>query len=404
MRKLIITSFILFVVIISICICAFAEDITGLQTESNELTEQINEANNQLKAVQDKLSKEMEELQQLDEQIAQSQTEYDNINTQVEDLMKQIEENEEKLDKTQKEFDNLQSLLDERLLATYKTPRLGYLQTILTADSITDMLSKYYNLKQLMEYDQKLIETVKQQKQEIETTKQILADKKKQVVADKQTQQKKAQVLSNTKKTREYYLSKLTDEERQLQSKIDEYNLQVAEIEAEIKMLALNSISSDYIGGAMLWPVPGHTKLTSLYGMRVHPITGAYKLHTGIDISAPLGTSFIAAANGIVTKATYNTAYGNMVIIDHGGGVQTLYAHGDQILVQLGQTVSAGTEVLKVGSTGYSTGPHAHFEIRINGQTVNPLNYLLDLSKDENTNNTEENTEQTPENVNTTNE
>ncbi len=404
MRKLIITSFILFVVIISICICAFAEDITGLQTESNELTEQINEANNQLKAVQDKLSKEMEELQQLDEQIAQSQIEYDNINTQVEDLMKQIEENEEKLDKTQKEFDNLQSLLDERLLATYKTPRLGYLQTILTADSITDMLSKYYNLKQLMEYDQKLIETVKQQKQEIETTKQILADKKKQVVADKQTQQKKAQVLSNTKKTREYYLSKLTDEERQLQSKIDEYNLQVAGIEAEIKMLALNSISSDYIGGAMLWPVPGHTKLTSLYGMRVHPITGAYKLHTGIDISAPLGTSFIAAANGIVTKATYNTAYGNMVIIDHGGGVQTLYAHGDQILVQLGQTVSAGTEVLKVGSTGYSTGPHAHFEIRINGQTVNPLNYLLDLSKDENTNNTEENTEQTPENVNTTNE
>ena len=396
MRKLIITGFI-FVVVISICICAFAEDITGLQTESNELTEQINEANNQLKAVQDKLSKEMEELQELDEQITQSQIEYDNINTQVDDLMKQIQENEEKLKIAQKEFDNLQALLDERLLATYKTPRLGYLQTILTADSITDMLSKYYNLKQLMEYDNKLLETVKQRKQEIETTKQILADKKEQIVADKQTQQKKAQVLSNTKKTREYYLSKLTEEERQLQSKIDEYNLQVAEIEAEIKMLALNSISSDYIGGAMLWPVPGHTQLTSLYGMRVHPITGAYKLHTGIDISAPLGTSFIAAANGIVTKATYNTAYGNMVIIDHGGGVQTLYAHGDQILVQLGQTVSAGTEVLKVGSTGYSTGPHAHFEIRINGQTVNPLNYLLDLSKTEDTNNTEEN-------ENTTNE
>lgn len=396
MRKFIITGFI-FIVIISICICAFAEDITGLQTESNELTEQINEANNQLKAVQDELSKEMEELQKLDEQIAQSQIEYDNINTQVEDLMNQIQENEEKLDKTQKEFDNLQNLLDERLLATYKTPRLGYLEIILSADNLTDMLAKYYNLKQLMEYDNELLETVKQQKQEIETTKQILADKKEQVVTDKQTQQKKAQVLSNTKKTREYYLSKLTDEERQLQTKIDEYNLQVAEIEAEIKMLALNSISSDYIGGAMLWPVPGYTRLTSLYGMRVHPITGAYKLHTGIDISAPLGTSFIAAANGIVTKATYNTAYGNMVIIDHGGGVQTLYAHGDEILVQLGQTVSAGTEVLKVGSTGYSTGPHAHFEIRINGQTVNPLNYLLDLSQTEDTNETEEN-------ENTTNE
>ena len=193
---------------------------------------------------------------------------------------------------------------------------------------------------------------------------------------------------------REYYTNKLSDEEKQLQAKVDEYNEQVSSIEAEIKQLALNSISADYIGGAFTWPVPGHLSLTSLYGMRVHPITGAYKLHTGIDISAPLNTSFVAAANGIVSKATYNTAYGNMVIIDHGGGVQTLYAHGNEILVQLGQTVKAGDEILKVGSTGYSTGPHAHFEIRINGQTVNPLDYLLSnnniTKEDSNTNNTTE--------------
>ena len=127
----------------------------------------------------------------------------------------------------------------------------------------------------------------------------------------------------------------------------------------------------------MIWPVPGYTTITSEYGMRVHPITGAYKLHTGMDVSAPIGASFVASANGIVSKATYNSAYGNMVIIDHGGGVQTLYAHGSEILVQLGQVVSAGTEILKVGSTGYSTGPHAHFEIRIDGQTINPIDYLL---------------------------
>ena len=206
-----------------------------------------------------------------------------------------------------------------------------------------------------------------------------MQEKKSQIVTSKQTQQKKAQVLSNIKTTREYYLTKLTEKEKKLQQEIDNYNNQVSEIEAEIRLLALNSISEDYIGGAMKWPVPGYTKLTSTYGMRVHPITGAYKLHTGIDISAPLGASFIASANGIVTKATYNSAYGNMVIIDHGGGVQTLYAHGSEIVVQIGQVVEAGTEVLKVGSTGYSTGPHAHFEIRVNGQTVNPLNFLLNL-------------------------
>ena len=126
----------------------------------------------------------------------------------------------------------------------------------------------------------------------------------------------------------------------------------------------------------MIWPIKDHYNITSQYGMRTHPITGVYKLHTGIDISAKTGEDFISSAYGIVIKAGYNGAYGNMVIIDHGGGVQTLYAHGSSIEVEVGDIVNVGDVVLKVGSTGYSTGPHAHFEIRINGETVNPLNYI----------------------------
>ncbi len=126
----------------------------------------------------------------------------------------------------------------------------------------------------------------------------------------------------------------------------------------------------------MQWPIYGHYTITSNYGMRTHPITGVYKLHTGVDISATIGSDFTAIADGIVVKAEYNGAYGNMVIIDHGGGVQTLYAHGSQIIAQVGQEVKAGDIVLKVGSTGYSTGPHAHFEVRINGSPVNPLDYV----------------------------
>ena len=110
--------------------------------------------------------------------------------------------------------------------------------------------------------------------------------------------------------------------------------------------------------------------------MRTHPITGVYKLHTGTDISAPMGANFIAANDGIVVKAGYNGAYGNMVVIDHGGGVSTLYAHGSQILVEVGQIVKRGDVVLKVGSTGYSTGPHAHFEVRLNGIVTDPMPYI----------------------------
>ena len=130
----------------------------------------------------------------------------------------------------------------------------------------------------------------------------------------------------------------------------------------------------------MAWPVPGYTRITSAFGMRTHPITGIYKLHTGTDIGAPMGVSFIAANDGIVTYAGYNGAYGNMVIVDHGGGITTLYAHGSEILTEVGAIVTQGTPVLKVGSTGYSTGPHAHFEVRINGQYVEPLDYITSYS------------------------
>lgn len=371
------------IILCNLCVCVYAEEITDLQNESNELTQELNETNNRLQAVQEELSQNMQQLQELDNQIAESQTELNTINVQVEELMAQIEENEAKLEKTQKEYEDIQSLLESRLISMYEAPKLQFWDVMLSSKSVTEFLSNYYAMKELAEYDKELLDTVKAQKDEIETTKMVLAEKKKQVITDKQTQQKKTQVLSNTKKMREYYISKLTAQEQELQSKIDQYNQQVEEIEAEIKLLSLNTISSDYIGGAMIWPVPGYNSITSTYGMRVHPITGAYKLHTGVDIGAPLGSSFVASANGIVTKATFNAAYGNMVIIDHGGGVQTLYAHGSKILVELGQVVSAGTEVLKVGSTGYSTGPHAHFEIRINGQTVNPIDYLLNYNQEQ---------------------
>ena len=110
--------------------------------------------------------------------------------------------------------------------------------------------------------------------------------------------------------------------------------------------------------------------------MRTHPITGIYKLHTGVDIGAPIGANFVAANDGIVIKAGYNIAYGNMVVLDHGGGIQTLYAHGTEILVEVGDVVTQGTSVLSVGSTGFSTGPHAHFEVRVNGACVEPLDYI----------------------------
>ena len=137
-------------------------------------------------------------------------------------------------------------------------------------------------------------------------------------------------------------------EELALQQQVEEYQVQMQEIESEIRLLSLASENAEYVGGTFAWPVPGYTRISSPFGMRTHPITGVYKLHTGTDISAPFGATFVAANSGVVTKASYNTAYGNMVILDHGGGISSLYAHGSEILVRTNETVVQGQAVLKV--------------------------------------------------------
>ena len=210
----------------------------------------------------------------------------------------------------------------------------------------------------------------------IDLAKQKLEKNKKDLTIAVQTQTKMAKVMQDTKTLRETYISKLTDKEKEAQQKIDEYNAKYEEINSEILALALQGLDTRYIGGELAWPVPGYTRISSKYGMRYHPILHVNKLHTGVDISAPMGANFVAANDGIVTKAGYNSAYGNMVIIDHGGGISTLYAHGSEILVQVGQTVKRNEAILKVGSTGYSTGPHAHFEVRINGVVTDPIEYI----------------------------
>ena len=235
--------------------------------------------------------------------------EINTINVQINELISQISENEENLKETQKQYNKIQELVDARMLKLYATPKFQSLQILLEAKSVTDFLATYYAIQEMTKADRNLLETVKRQRDEIETTKKILEEKKKQVIASKQAQQTKTQVIANTKTMREYYISKLSSEEQKLQAKIDEYNSQVAEVDAEIKMLLINSISEDYIGGAMKWPIPGYTTVTSEYGMRVHPITGAYKLHTGTDIGAPMGADFVSAAKGVVIKATMNPAY-----------------------------------------------------------------------------------------------
>lgn len=367
---------------ITILLCAItfasnATELNELQEKKTNIQTQIDESKKELTDVTDELTENLKQIQKLDESIESSEETLNEVNQKISELEKEIETIElENLKVTQK-YEIQKQLLDMRLVAIYEAGNTTYLDVVLGSKSVSDFISTYFLLSELASYDVDLLDQIDKEKKKIEEKNAQIETSKAQLEAQRRNAQKTQITLSNTKLLRENYMLRLSEEEQLIQAKIDEYNTQINQVETEIRSLAkIINFGEDYNGGPMQWPIAGHYTITSNYGMRVHPITGVYKLHTGVDISAGIGTNFTAIANGVVVKAEFNTAYGNMVIIDHGGGVQTLYAHGSEIVATLGQEIQAGDVVLKVGSTGYSTGPHAHFEIRINGSPMNPLDYV----------------------------
>ena len=366
-------------------IYVYAENLQNLQNQSSELQDKINNENLKLEDLRQELSQNLLKVMEYDENIEALQGELDKLNSQIEEKNKSIIEAEEKLNTIQQRYDSQKQLVEKRLIYIYENGETSYLEVLINSASLKDFLSKYYYLSELATNDRKILQEVNNELKTISETKKWLSEQKNELTNQKTEQMKNTKIIENTKTVRQHYIEQLSAEEQNIQKQIDEYTTQFQQVEIEIKALTKQEIPTEYTGGKMLWPVPGYTRITSQYGMRTHPITGIYKLHTGVDIGAPMGANFIAAADGTVIKAGYNNAYGNMVIIDHGGGIQTLYAHGSEILVQLGQTVKQGEAILKVGSTGYSTGPHAHFEVRINGNIVNPMEWITTSSTTNNT-------------------
>lgn len=376
MRKIIKAMWIC-ILIGCITLISYATDLNELQEQKNNIQTQIDDVTQNLNEVDNELSENLKKIQNLDESINSTQNSLEEIDLKISNKQKNINHLENDLELVNQKYNKRKDFLDTRLIAMYETQKINYLDAVLNAKNISEIISTYYLISEITSCDIDLLELVEKEKKEIELKEEEISKQKEELENEQRNQKKTQIVLSNTKLLRENYLMNLSIEEQNLQKQIDEYNMQINDIENEIRKLTLTvTFGEDYRGGPMKWPIDGHYNITSNYGMRTHPITGVYKLHTGVDISATIGTNFTAIADGIVVKAEYNSAYGNMVIIDHGGGVQTLYAHGSEIIAKIGQEVKAGEVVLKVGSTGYSTGPHAHFEVRKNGNPVNPLDYV----------------------------
>lgn len=394
-------------------------DIDDKKQELNEVNREKKETEENIKQVQQQQQNVMVQLESIDRQIVEKEKELEKLEQDLKATQEELEKARQELEQAIKDAQKQEKLMAERVRTIYMNGVSSYLELLLEARSINQFLDRLIMVKRLLAFDLQVLEKLEacreridQKCTELEEKEQIIAEKKQAVAAQKKQ-------IENKREEKNALLQQLKKQEQEYEQQLEELDKTSQELEKLIQQLLRelelrrqreeqlrkqweqqqkeqqsrgdggkgNQSGSDsgsgskYTGGTLAWPVPGFYRITSYFGYRIHPVYGTRKLHSGIDIGSNndesiYGKNFVAAADGTVIFAGWYGGYGNCVIIEHGGGMTTLYAHGSAILVSTGQQVKRGQAVLKVGSTGVSTGPHAHFEVRKDGVPVDPLPYL----------------------------
>ncbi len=398
MNKRIIAFLIICTIIISFSISVFSVEIEDennvetqeedngtenktLQEQKAEIDARIENTNTQLEYVQSEMGSTLQKVLELQDTQDKYESQYNQLQQQISDLSNRINTTNQRLQEIQERYDKKDKILKKKVVALYESGDTTYLDLLLSSKNIIEFISNYFLMSELIEYDNNLLDEMEDTQKQIERTKAEQVEQENSLRVSREEIVKTQILIENTKKIQQNYAMKLTSKEREIQEQIEKYKEEQAEIERQIAA-AINwggTFSIQYTDGAMIWPVAMEgTYVTSPFGGRIHPIQGVYKNHAGMDISGPgiYGAPVVAAAEGIVIYADVMGGYGNCVMVSHGNGIVSLYGHGSEIIAQLGQTVKQGDIIMKVGSTGNSTGPHLHFEIRKDGVATDPVPYL----------------------------
>lgn len=344
----------------SICLFLIFILVTGFAFSGISYAETQGELQEDLDNVNQEKEQVSQRLAEVTKQIKEMQPKVDSLNKEVADAAAKISATEKEIAEKQEEMKNREDGLNERLRVMYKNGSVGFIDVLLGSNSISEFISNLDMIQRIYRNDMDVLETLEKEEKELQEIKDRLEVEK----AD--LDQKKAE-LDEDMKELEKLKSELDAKEAQL----------VAEAEAlNDKIQSMVDQDKEYVGGTWAWPAPASRYITSYFGYRQHPVTGKWSMHTGVDIGAGQGTNVIAANSGTVILSQEYGGYGQCIIIDHGGGITSLYGHMSVRKVSVGQTVSTGDVIGLVGSTGVSSGPHLHFEVRENNQLVDPLKYV----------------------------
>lgn len=382
-------------------------DIDTINKKLDELKGKKSDTEKKLESIKSDISSVLEQKELLDNKINICNDEIELISQSIEILEQRIADNNTKLAELNSEKEAKYELFKKRLRVLYEEGKTSYLEVILKSDTIEDLLNRTQLVGDILKQDKQMIRDIELLCEEIQNTQTQLQN-------DKQQADEKYASLQATKADLEAdynasveLMSQLEDEEQankellaayekawaEAAAKEESLTRQLAEqkkAEESSRLAAMTTAATEppagsgstttppsSPSGSYIWPTPGYTPITSDYGYRYHPVTGVYSFHSGIDIGAPYGTAIRCIANGTVIENTYSSVYGNMIKVDHGGGIVSLYGHMNaRSKCAIGSSVKQGDVLGYVGSTGMSTGPHLHLTIYCNGSIANPLNYV----------------------------
>ena len=405
MKKIVLKTFGILVVmmlLLQIPVTMAADSVNDLKNQQEENADKIEENKQKKEEITAEKNQTISEVEDISEQISNYESQISELNSKISDLNTKIEESERKITEAQAKYDEQKELLDTRLVVAYEQGETSYLDVLLSSENIVDFISNYFYISELATSDTELMDSLQQEKQEIEQAKTDLENSKRELDTSKAEKQSITTQLEQTKSEKNAKVSQLTEDEKTIQAQIDELaeankslDAQILkkqkEIEEQIKKQQSQSGGSNSSGGTSTGGGP-----TSSSGF-IYPVPSGYRtITTGINYSSGQyhgavdfgcgginGQPVYAVADGIVVTAqNLTSSYGTYVIIAHYNGLYTLYAHGQRgsLRVSEGQSVSQGQQIMNVGSTGNSTGPHLHFEVRTSPGTyscrVNPMKYL----------------------------